>query len=146
MTSVLGRCQFSAENAYRVRYSTFNSPQPSTHSRTACAPASWPLMRGSPRDLAHRPLPSMMIAMWRGTVFTLEDIRLTSGIWHQEANVWKSRMTNLEEMTNGSMAKTTRVILSGAKRNRKDLVELPEGFAAGFLDSTRNDRVDPRFS
>src|SRR5207248_7072428 len=103
-------------------------------------------MRGSPRDLAQRPLPSMMIAMLRGTVFTLEDIRLTSGIWHQEANVWKSRMTNLEEMTNGSMAKTTRVILSGAKRNRKDLVELPEGFAAGFLDSTRNDRVDPRFS
>jgi hypothetical protein len=31
-------------------------------------------MRGSPRDLAQRPLPSMMIAMWRGTVLMLADI------------------------------------------------------------------------
>src|SRR5882724_5558925 len=31
-------------------------------------------MRGSPRDFAQRPLPSMMMAMWRGTVFVLADI------------------------------------------------------------------------
>ena len=29
--------------------------------------ASWPLIRGSPRSFAQRPLPSMMMAMWRGT-------------------------------------------------------------------------------
>ena len=57
--------------------STFNSPQPSTHSRTASAPFSWPLMRGRSRVFAQRPLPSMIMAMWRGTVFVLEAILTT---------------------------------------------------------------------
>src|SRR5262245_39391923 len=107
MISVLGRCQFSAENAYSVRYSTFNSPQPSTHSRTAWAPASWPLMRGSPRDFAQRPLPSMIMAMWRGTVLMLADIlttrcHLESIAGRQVAQVANNevRMTKLEGMTN----------------------------------------------
>src|SRR5215472_8090571 len=109
MISVLGRCQFSAEKAYRVRYSTFNSPQPSTHSRTACAPASWPLMRGNPRDLAQRPLPSMMIAIWRGTVLVLADI---GSPYHLEfvaerQVAWiandEIRMTKLEGMMNDQM-------------------------------------------
>src|SRR5690242_17117396 len=34
----------------------------STTRRTASAPARWPAMRGRPRALAHRPLPSMMMA------------------------------------------------------------------------------------
>jgi len=29
-------------------------------------PARWPAIRGNPLDSAHRPLPSMMIATWRG--------------------------------------------------------------------------------
>src|SRR3954451_253540 len=101
MISALGRCQFSAENAYSVRYSTFNSPQPSTHSRTAWAPASCPLMRDNPRPFAQRPLPSMMMAMWRGTVLRLADIRLTSGSWHEEANVQNDEyhLTKLERRT-----------------------------------------------
>src|SRR5688572_1513567 len=36
-------------------------------SSSAASPASWPLVRGSPRCLAQRPLPSMTIATWRGT-------------------------------------------------------------------------------
>src|SRR4051812_11897094 len=38
----------------------------STASRTARAPSAWPSERSRPRDFAQRPLPSMMIATWRG--------------------------------------------------------------------------------
>src|ERR1700688_949953 len=34
--------------------------------RTASAPRLWPAIRGRPRDLAQRPLPSMMMATWVG--------------------------------------------------------------------------------
>src|SRR5208283_3536777 len=34
--------------------------------RTMPAPRRWPSIRGSPRRRAQRPLPSMMMAMWRG--------------------------------------------------------------------------------
>src|SRR4051794_33076426 len=40
---------------------------PSTTSKSELSPASWPLVRGSPCSLAHRPLPSMTIATCRGT-------------------------------------------------------------------------------
>src|SRR5690606_17964023 len=36
--------------------------------RTGSTPCRWPAWRGRPRPLAQRPLPSMMIAMWRGSV------------------------------------------------------------------------------
>src|SRR5688572_33018329 len=35
--------------------------------RSASAPSRWPAARGRPRALAQRPLPSMMMATWRGT-------------------------------------------------------------------------------
>jgi len=35
--------------------------------RNVSLPAAWPALRGRPRFLAQRPLPSMMIAMCRGT-------------------------------------------------------------------------------
>ena len=34
--------------------------------RNVSAPALWPAVGGGPRFVAQRPLPSMMIAMWRG--------------------------------------------------------------------------------
>src|SRR5688572_14197163 len=34
--------------------------------RSASAPSRWPAARGRPRALAQRPLPSMMMATWRG--------------------------------------------------------------------------------
>ena len=40
---------------------------PATTSSRAASPASWPLVRGRPRWLAQRPLPSMTIATWLGT-------------------------------------------------------------------------------
>src|SRR3954453_3038044 len=43
------------------------SMAPSTTSNSACSPRSWPAVRGSPRCLAQRPLPSITIATWRGT-------------------------------------------------------------------------------
>src|SRR3954447_4520904 len=36
--------------------------------RTASTPRRWPSNRGRPRACAHRPLPSMMMATWRGAL------------------------------------------------------------------------------
>jgi len=69
-----GLFQFSSENANSVSTSTPASIAPSTASRTAFIPARWPNGRGSRRSLAQRPLPSMMIATWRG--IGPESIRL----------------------------------------------------------------------
>src|SRR5690606_34876050 len=65
-TSSAGRPQFSLENANRVRAPTPRSRQKSMHRLTARAPARWPIMRGLRRRAAQRPLPSMMMATWRG--------------------------------------------------------------------------------
>src|SRR5713101_961659 len=65
--SVGGRCQFSSENANSVSTSTPASIAPSTTSRTAVIPARCPSGRGRCRSRAQRPLPSMMMATWRGT-------------------------------------------------------------------------------
>src|SRR5690242_7347108 len=43
------------------------SMAPATTSSREASPASWPLVRGSPRALAHRPLPSMTIATCLGS-------------------------------------------------------------------------------
>jgi hypothetical protein len=69
-TSSSGRRQFSEENANRVRYSTPRSTQASTTPRTASTPLTCPATRGSKRLVAQRPLPSMMMAIWRGTAGT----------------------------------------------------------------------------
>ena len=65
--SVTGRCQFSSEKANSVSTSTPAAIAPSTASRTAFIPARWPSGRGRLRSRAQRPLPSMMMATWRGT-------------------------------------------------------------------------------
>jgi hypothetical protein len=64
--SDVGRCQFSVLNAKSVRHSSPRRRAWRTVSRTASAPFSWPAVRGSPRPCAQRPLPSMMMATWRG--------------------------------------------------------------------------------
>ena len=66
MTSLAGRFQFSVEKANSVRWLIPRSGQLSTISRTRSAPRRCPAMRGSPRLVAQRPLPSMMIATWLG--------------------------------------------------------------------------------
>src|SRR5262245_10573712 len=66
-TSSGERFQFSVENAYADRYGMPSSIAPSITSNSEASPASWPFVRGRPRDLAHRPLPSMTIATCRGT-------------------------------------------------------------------------------
>src|SRR5258706_5363513 len=67
VTSSFGRRQFSLENAKSVRYSTPPRMHAFTISRTASTPRRWPPTRGRKRFFAQRPLPSMMIATWRGT-------------------------------------------------------------------------------
>src|SRR5919107_5072842 len=66
-TSSAERDQFSVEKAYAETARTPISMAPSTTSNRLCSPCSWPAVRGSPRWLAHRPLPSMTIATCRGT-------------------------------------------------------------------------------
>src|SRR5919109_2883607 len=68
VTSSGGRFQFSEEKPNTVRNSTSNSAAARTTRRNASAPSRWPIVRGNPRAFAHRPLPSMMMATWRGTV------------------------------------------------------------------------------
>src|SRR5687767_14432371 len=76
-TSSGGRRQFSLEKANSVRYSTPRSPHARTVARTDSAPRLCPATRGRKRCFAQRPLPSMMMAMCRGT-------RRASGIWTVE--------------------------------------------------------------
>ncbi len=65
-TSPSGRLQFSQEKAKRVRRSRPRSFEARTTVRTASTPLRWPSARGSPRRVAQRPLPSMMMATWPG--------------------------------------------------------------------------------
>src|ERR1035441_8609349 len=64
-TSARGRRQLSLEKANNVRMPTPASGAASTARRAASTPARCPMMRGSPRAAAHRPLPSMMIPTCR---------------------------------------------------------------------------------
>src|ERR1035438_2609351 len=64
-TSAGGRRQLSLEKANNVRIPMPASGAASTARRAASTPARCPMMRGSPRPVAHRPLPSMMIPTCR---------------------------------------------------------------------------------
>jgi len=52
----------------RVKYRTPNLPHVSTAARTDCTPRACPAVRGNNRLAAQRPLPSIMMATWFGTV------------------------------------------------------------------------------
>src|SRR5439155_19359978 len=67
LISARGRFQFSTENAYSVSTSMPSRADVSTTSRTESMPARWPSTRGRCRCAAHRPLPSIMIAMCAGS-------------------------------------------------------------------------------
>src|SRR5258708_775536 len=62
LTSVAGRFQLSAENAYSVRAPTPSPGAARTMRRTVSAPERWPAARGRRRRVAQRPLPSMTMA------------------------------------------------------------------------------------
>ena len=66
-TSSIGRSQFCEENAYSVSASMPSSRAARVTSRTESAPLRCPSIRGRPRRFAQRPLPSMMMAIWRGS-------------------------------------------------------------------------------
>ncbi|MGX1120744.1 hypothetical protein RKD37_006107 [Streptomyces ambofaciens] len=66
-TSSGERFQFSVEKAYREMFPTPISIAPWSTSMTCSAPTLCPSVRGSPRSLAQRPLPSMTIATCSGT-------------------------------------------------------------------------------
>src|SRR3984957_17941207 len=61
-TSAGGRDQLAEEKAYSVSVLTSARAATSTTVRTAFAPSICPAVRGNPRSVAQRPLPSMMIA------------------------------------------------------------------------------------
>src|SRR5450759_158631 len=64
-TSAGGRRQLSLEKANSVRMPTPESGAASTTRRAASTPARCPMMRGRPRPVAQRPLPSIMIPTCR---------------------------------------------------------------------------------
>src|SRR5262249_39544284 len=66
-TSGAGRDQFSELNEKMVRMPMPRSPAARTVRRNASTPRRCPSARGKPRAAAQRPLPSMMMATWRGT-------------------------------------------------------------------------------
>ena len=66
--SAAGRDQFSALKEKMVTMAMPMSPAARMVRRKASTPRRWPSARGSPRAAAQRPLPSMMMATWRGTV------------------------------------------------------------------------------
>src|SRR6266705_1407662 len=66
-TSGAGRDQFSELNEKMVRMPMPRSPAARTVRRSASTPRRCPSTRGKPRAAAQRPLPSMMMATWRGT-------------------------------------------------------------------------------
>src|ERR1043165_5436103 len=76
-TSSLGRFQFSLEKAKTVRYSMSRSMQACTTRTRASTPCLWPKKRGRKRFFAHRPLPSMTMATWRGTPALLSALTRT---------------------------------------------------------------------
>ena len=65
-TSFFGLFQFSVEKVYKVRYLTPILPQTLVISLTELIPSLWPAMRDNFLELAHLPLPSIIIAMWFG--------------------------------------------------------------------------------
>ena len=67
-TSHVGRRQLAQAKANRVSVVTPRSGAASTVRRTASAPAQWPSERLRPWRTPQRPLPSMMIATWKGGV------------------------------------------------------------------------------
>ena len=66
-TSSGERFQFSVENAYSEMFLTPSSIAPLSTSSTTDSPTLWPSVRGSPRSLAQRPLPSITMATCSGT-------------------------------------------------------------------------------
>src|SRR6187200_1659507 len=66
VTSIVGLRQFSLEKANSVSAPTPRRAHCSMHMRTGRTPSLWPAWRARPRASAHRPLPSMIIAMCLG--------------------------------------------------------------------------------
>src|SRR5262249_3532598 len=64
--SLAGRDQFSEEKEKMVRYRMPSSCEAATTRRSASTPRRGPSARGSPREAAQRPLPSMMMATCNG--------------------------------------------------------------------------------
>src|SRR5262245_24883393 len=69
LISCFGRVQFSDEKLNSVRWAMPSSSAASTVRLTLSTPRRWPSTRGRPRSAAQRPLPSMMMAMWRAAGF-----------------------------------------------------------------------------
>ena len=77
-TSILGRDQFSVENAKRLRYFISFSKQNSIHSLTLFFAWMWPFILVLFLFSAHLPLPSIIMAICFSLFFSLESIRKVS--------------------------------------------------------------------
>ena len=72
--SSLGRFQFSVEKVYSVKYSTPRRTASSVIRLTVSTPSLCPALLGRPRFVAQRPLPSIIMAMWRGILCMFSSV------------------------------------------------------------------------
>src|SRR3990172_9994178 len=84
-----------------VRYFTPNSTEAVITRRRFSVPALCPASRGKPRESAQRPLPSMIMATWRGILSrgTLIGVSVITIIRHCELRLgatWQSLINTLE--------------------------------------------------
>src|SRR3990172_6600425 len=99
-----------------VRYFTPNSTEAVITRRRFSVPALCPASRGKPRESAQRPLPSMIMATWRGILSrgTLIGVSVITIIRHCEWGLgatWQS-LIKLEIATSGWVSIGTRKSLA----------------------------------
>ncbi len=94
-TSRLGRRQLSEENAYSVNVPIPFDGAASTIRRATRAPARWPHARDRPRDRAHLPLPSMMIATCSPPATTCKVLWLIKSTSKKNGGAHRSRAARI---------------------------------------------------
>src|SRR5688500_9313121 len=129
-TSSFGRRQFSLLNAKSVRYSTPCFTHAFTVARTASSPRLCPATRGRKRCFAQRPLPSMMIAMCRGTPCAsgMVSVELVCASTSDRHEVRFFRLEGLVDLGDVAVGEFLDVVLGAALLVLRDLLLLEQVF------------------
>src|SRR5579864_9531363 len=129
-TSAAGRFQFAEESAKSVSVWMPRRGAASIMRRAASAPARWPAERGSPREVAQRPLPSEMMATCRpglGRKSTAVT-RAEAGAAGREAGIGTTcELEGVASVFSNEMGDSMRV--SSLRRKEKRLLQNPYGTA-----------------
>src|SRR5690348_1748789 len=130
LTSAAGRFQFAEESAKSVSVRMPRRGAASMMRRADSAPARWPAERGSPREVAQRPLPSEMMATCRPGLSELSPAvtRAEAGAAGREAGIGTTcEHEGTERVFSNEMGDSIRV--SSLRRKEKRLLQNPFGTA-----------------